>query len=44
MSNFDLVVLGGGSGGRDDMAQGGGTNVNELASALQAILAELRSL
>ena len=37
-------ILGGGGGGRDDMAQGGGTNVNELASALQAILAELRSL
>ena len=37
-------ILGGGGGGRDDMAQGGGTNVNELGSALQAILAELRSL
>ena len=44
LAKLAASILGGGGGGRDDMAQGGGTNVNELASALQAILAELRSL
>ncbi|AXE54560.1 alanine--tRNA ligase [Aurantimicrobium sp. MWH-Uga1] len=37
-------VLGGGGGGRDDLAQGGGANTGQLPTALDAVLAELRSL
>jgi alanyl-tRNA synthetase len=37
-------VLGGGGGGRDDLAQGGGANTDQLPTALDAVLAELRSL
>ena len=37
-------VLGGGGGGRDDLAQGGGANTGQLPTALDVVLAELRSL
>ncbi len=34
-------VLGGGGGGKSDIAQGGGTNVSEIPNALQAIVESL---
>jgi alanyl-tRNA synthetase len=37
------AILGGGGGGKDDIAQGGGPNINELAKAFAALEKSLTS-